>query len=149
MEVDFSNSVFAVCEHCGCEFTKNKPWQKYCNRKCKGNAGYRRNPRPGGRAKTDEQLERRRQTSSKWYYENRETVLENYKAKRLAAQVHGDCGVCGTRCRLVRDHDHETGEWRDYICNSCNLALGHAKDDPNILVLLAFYLERHGKKIHN
>lgn len=34
------------------------------------------------------------------------------------------CGFCGWRClneRLVRDHDHQTGLIRGYLCAGCNV----------------------------
>jgi nitrate/TMAO reductase-like tetraheme cytochrome c subunit len=40
------------------------------------------------------------------------------------------------------DHDHNTGVVRGILCNGCNAAIGHAKDDPKRLRALATYLER-------
>jgi hypothetical protein len=51
--------------------------------------------------------------------------------------------VCGVTTKRVWDHDHRTGDFRGWLCNSCNAALGFAKDDPWRLRLLADYLERH------
>ncbi|WP_425584779.1 endonuclease domain-containing protein [Yinghuangia aomiensis] len=41
------------------------------------------------------------------------------------------------------DHSHASGRVRKLLCHSCNLALGHAKDNPGILRALADYLEQH------
>ena len=41
------------------------------------------------------------------------------------------------------DHDHSTGKVRGIICNDCNLALGLACDDPDILRKLTAYLEKY------
>lgn len=66
----------------------------------------------------------------------------------LSAMQDGRCAVCGihqTECRGARlhlDHDHVTGEVRGLLCQPCNLALGHAQDNPRQLVGLADYLER-------
>lgn len=38
------------------------------------------------------------------------------------------------------DHDHRTGGFRGWICNSCNRALGFVKDDIGILERLIAYL---------
>ena len=40
------------------------------------------------------------------------------------------------------DHDHKTGRVRGILCTGCNTAIGHAKDDPLRLRLLAEYLEK-------
>ena len=39
------------------------------------------------------------------------------------------------------DHDHVTGENRGLLCKSCNVAIGHLRDDPAILLRLAAYLQ--------
>ena len=38
------------------------------------------------------------------------------------------------------DHCHETGRVRGLVCKGCNLILGYAKDDPNILYNAIDYL---------
>lgn len=60
------------------------------------------------------------------------------------------CEVCGGLgggnrdggSRLHFDHDHETGEFRGWLCRQCNMALGLLKDDPLRLEALARYLRR-------
>ena len=42
------------------------------------------------------------------------------------------------------DHCHKEGKVRGILCNGCNIALGHIKDDPDRLRLLAEYLEKGG-----
>lgn len=39
------------------------------------------------------------------------------------------------------DHDHATGQIRGLLCRLCNLTLGHAHDNPEILHGLLRYLE--------
>lgn len=58
----------------------------------------------------------------------------------------GLCDICGGppdngKSRLSADHDHETGEFRGFLCDSCNKALGLMRDSPNRLVRAARYLE--------
>lgn len=39
------------------------------------------------------------------------------------------------------DHDHVTKEFRAYVCHSCNLMIGNARDNPAILQQGVEYLE--------
>jgi hypothetical protein len=43
--------------------------------------------------------------------------------------------------KLHFDHCHKSGRFRGWLCNRCNKALGMARDDPEILVRMAAYLE--------
>ena len=43
----------------------------------------------------------------------------------------------------VLDHDHLTGEFRGWLCNKCNSALGWFKDDPKIISKALDYLKEH------
>lgn len=38
------------------------------------------------------------------------------------------------------DHDHVTGEFRAYLCDSCNVGLGKFNDDPDMLKRAIAYL---------
>src|SRR5262249_22014221 len=53
----------------------------------------------------------------------------------------GTCAVCPGEPQHV-DHDHETGAIRGILCSTCNQALGNARDNINILIGLANYLQR-------
>lgn len=63
-----------------------------------------------------------------------------------------NCDVCGkpdtthrratwTR-QLTFDHDHISGRLRGMLCSPCNLAIGQAGDDADLLRKLADYIER-------
>ena len=52
------------------------------------------------------------------------------------------CEVCGSRRRIVYDHSHHTGQFRGWLCNACNVALGLLEDNPIKLRLLSDYLDR-------
>lgn len=91
------------------------------------------------------------ETSTRWVEENREAMYIQQAASRYgisaeeAARLRAmSCEVCGSKDRMVIDHQHGTGQVRGALCNSCNSALGHAKDSPTTLRALAEYLENRG-----
>ncbi len=78
---------------------------------------------------------------------------EKASAQGYLCEICGKDGVDGLRTRLSIDHDHSccpknktcTNCRRGLICNKCNLMLGSAKDNPEVLECAADYLERWGK----
>ncbi len=75
------------------------------------------------------------------------------EAEVMLAAQGGVCAVClrpvsfgaakNTHNDAVVDHSHATGVVRGIIHGSCNQALGHLKEDPEIFELAAAYLRRH------
>jgi hypothetical protein len=70
-----------------------------------------------------------------------------YKTRKLLVATKGRvkpsvCDVCGNGGKICFDHSHAHGNFRGWLCNRCNLILGHAKDNPEILRKLATYLEQ-------
>ena len=61
------------------------------------------------------------------------------------------CPICGRRsivgitAKIVADHDHHTGDIRDFICDSCNTGLGRFKNGQNHLYNAIAYLEERDK----
>lgn len=59
------------------------------------------------------------------------------------------CPICnktsivGITANLVRDHDHNTGKARAWICDSCNTGLGRFKDDIKFLEKVIEYLKKY------
>jgi hypothetical protein len=88
------------------------------------------------------------------YRYNRKHDLKRHYG--LTPEQHRDLFIAqGYRCAVCKtadpgrktghwctDHDHTTGIVRGILCNGCNAALGHVKDDPKRLRALADYLER-------
>ena len=54
--------------------------------------------------------------------------------------------IADVTAKLVKDHDHDTGMARDWICDSCNTGLGRFKDDVKLLKKAIAYLEKHKNK---
>ena len=55
------------------------------------------------------------------------------------------CSICGERnnnlsMNLAVDHDHQTGQIRGLLCANCNVILGMAKDNIDILASTISYL---------
>lgn len=63
----------------------------------------------------------------------------------LLVKQQGVCAICqnaesGRKQILSVDHDHTTGHVRGLLCHSCNVGLGHFKDDPELLARAVAYL---------
>jgi len=54
------------------------------------------------------------------------------------------CGVPQSELKraLCVDHNHETGEFRSFLCGQCNHGMGLLKDNPALLRKLADILEK-------
>ena len=91
----------------------------------------------------------------------RETNRANKLKKEYAIVKPGlddECPICNRTEREIKnsgrfsqtitpktvwtlDHDHETGNFRGWICNYCNMMLSRADDNPEVLRKGADYLE--------
>lgn len=95
-----------------------------------------------------------------WYQNNKEKIQntqylykfgitsEEYNVKLLKQNFC--CAICGkhmayNKRRLVVDHCHTTNKIRDLLCDNCNVLLGHAKDDIEILQKAISYLKEHNE----
>lgn len=53
------------------------------------------------------------------------------------------CEACGQdHPKIVLDHCHETGAFRGWLCDPCNVVLGMVKDNPETLDRLAEHLRQ-------
>lgn len=98
-----------------------------------------------------------RERARKWYKEHKPHRLSRARSNRLK-RVYGldskewdalfatqknRCAVCETSNpgpHWHTDHKHDTGEVRGILCHNCNLAIGHARENPDILRKLIDYL---------
>lgn len=74
------------------------------------------------------------------------------ESKRLnAIKPNGifTCPICGKRsivgvtANLVKDHNHNTGKGREWVCDSCNTGLGRFKDNIKLLEKVITYLKKY------
>ena len=56
------------------------------------------------------------------------------------------CPICLRSNDLVLDHDHETSEFRGYICSRCNTALGFFEDNYTFITRAVEYLKRYNER---
>ncbi len=73
-------------------------------------------------------------------------TLEEYST--LLEQQNHQCAVCSTPRSLLKrdlsvDHNHSTGKIRGLLCDNCNIALGHLKEDIQRMNNMIQYVEKH------
>ena len=120
--------------------------------------------RAKARAYYNANKERIQAVNARWYAANRERVREtraiHYQTHKVEAQrgwirrTYGvealginkgeACPICLQRPTRDIDHDHETGKVRAALCRQCNVVLGHAGDNPDILMRAITYLIAYG-----
>ena len=76
---------------------------------------------------------------------NREARLRAAYKREHPTPPPGECPMCHKYTdSWVLDHAHDTDEMRGYICNNCNLGLGHFDDDPEFLERAAAWVRQGG-----
>ena len=85
-----------------------------------------------------------RKSKSMWASEKR-----RMEEKRPPDRSVFECPICGKRMIpgirkriIVADHDHKTRKGREWICHSCNSALGRFGEDITVLEKAIDYLKR-------
>jgi len=72
-------------------------------------------------------------------------ITPEYYEEMLNKQK-GLCLICNSimsEKNICIDHDHQTGKIRELLCRSCNVALGHFREDEEILKSAINYLKHH------
>lgn len=149
------------CNDCGVELTTGNTFpsrlkkQDYYCKKCwsaRTKKWFKENPEA---AKVI-----RRRNNQKRRPENRARSLSNIRKKRygidttqmmeMVAKQDEKCSICENQLILHSrkygiDHNHKTGKLRSILCNNCNLLLGAAHDDIEILNKAINYLSKWNK----
>ena len=77
---------------------------------------------------------------------NNAAYVERQKAKQIALAGRPKpetCEICNElNIRIVFDHCHKQGHFRDWICDRCNRVLGLVKDSSELLAKLREYLDQ-------
>ena len=75
-------------------------------------------------------------------------TLEEYE--NMLDKQHNMCYICevefSTAWRPQVDHNHDTGAVRKLLCKSCNTAIGHMREDVNIMSKAIEYIKEHNTK---
>lgn len=75
-------------------------------------------------------------------------TLEWYRQK-IASQ-NNQCAICvELMTRPCLDHNHITGQIREFLCIYCNNAIGAAKENPDVLASMIAYLKKHKQENTN
>lgn len=124
-----------ICNCCGGEFPATR---EYFSPNKLGRHGLMPKCKPcRNKLNKEAYPERTREYNYIWKYG---LTLEEYNS--LLDSQDGVCAVCGgpNKRAMVIDHDHETGEIRGLLCDSCNRGLGFFSDDPDLLSKASEYL---------
>jgi Recombination endonuclease VII len=90
---------------------------------------------------------------NKWRKENPEKYRKSVRSYHVRSRYNvsheeaerldaiSECEICGSNNRLGIDHCHDSNKIRGILCNSCNLALGWADDNIEILEKMISYLK--------
>ena len=101
-------------------------------------------------------LKREQEYGAEYREVNKETLRSRELKRKYGISIEdyelmfksqkGLCGICylpsGDR-NFDIDHCHSTGKVRGLLCRSCNVMIGHSKDDPILLLGAVDYLQRN------
>lgn len=122
------------------EFAKNSAKKNGRQSYCRPCATIRRKQSP---FKYNPKAERKAQIKYKY-------GLSVERFQDLWQQQDGKCAICNKALSLTEkrghaiDHNHETGEVRGLLCNSCNTGIGLLQDSETVLSSAIMYLRNNG-----
>lgn len=122
------------------ERTKYSSDEEFRIAKLKSQANWLRDP---------DNLKEHRKRARRWHLKASYGMgLDDYD--KMVDQQNGRCAVCEelptdrkARSSLVVDHCHNTGKVRGLLCDLCNTAIGKMRDDADLVLKAARYLQRH------
>ena len=132
-----------------------------CKECCKDTAKSRNNANPEklrlyNRKKYAEDPEHFRNKSEKWRIENEEKYRASLGQPMPTRECPKVCEICGLgeskitklgkKFKLSNDHNHDTLEFRGWLCFRCNYTLGSCCDSSELLRKMANYLDNNGIK---
>lgn len=84
------------------------------------------------------------------YYLKRDFNISIDDYNKLFQKQDGKCAICNKHqseltTMLSVDHDHSTGKIRSLLCSNCNLLIGNAFDNIDILNNAIKYLKNHNE----
>lgn len=80
--------------------------------------------------------------NKQWYCKQGAADYKALYRYKDASPKPKECEICGSTKRICYDHNHQSGIFRGWLCNACNVALGCVSDNPETLRKLADYLEK-------
>lgn len=96
-----------------------------------------------------------KKNAARYYEENKEYMQNRERERRRAALGLPDpTRPCPSRCEcckkkseraLCLDHDHVTGEFRGWLCNTCNRGIGYLGDYLDGIKSAERYLRKYGR----
>jgi len=95
--------------------------------------------------------EKHRAYMRQWHaaHPNKHKEYKNRQKERRYAPTRPcpvGCEICGcyyATKSLALDHNHKTEKFRGWLCQTCNMGLGHFEDDPILLLKAIQYLRKN------
>ena len=157
--------IMRICTKCGREFPATP---EFFHRQKDGKHGItsrcKQCTNRYGRKWYQSNKEKVKQSNYKWRAKNlgrsqaagRKWKLKRYRISlaefdTMMKEQNGVCAICNKPAKVGKslcvDHDHKTGKIRGLLCQSCNLLIGNAKDDIEVVFKALHYLIVHKKKL--
>jgi hypothetical protein len=81
--------------------------------------------------------------STRAYEIMRKYGLSYERYLQMLAEQKGCCMICHRLMDAPKvDHDHDTGQVRDLLCNECNAGIGFFREDASIMESALAYLKK-------